>query len=376
MKVINIFIFLFIVLLIGCKNQNKIEQADIRFTLQPNSSINSFNSIDDVFTEPYYIPLETTKESLIGRIDKVVKFESCYVILDCEADQVLRFNEEGKFLNSIGKIGKGPGEYLSVDDLQVFGNNVYLLARDSKKIILFSIEGKFQREISLNDFYSNFTIANYEHAFLYRNFNSNIHQTNLVYFSLTKEKVISNFHKINKSQFGQGYATKCFDVNHKSIFFSAPNDYNIYTVTEKSTQPKYYIDFGRKYSLPQESRYYNYEELENIDQEVVKGINNLFIFDNIILFTYIYSGIKNLVVIDVINKKILFNGYPEATLKSPIFNDRILGKTDNQIISAADARDALRNGGTEEFKQARAKLDFRKHLTVLDNPILLISKIK
>ena len=376
MKNINIITYLVVILLSGCKNQNQIEQAVIRFTLQPNSSVNSSNSIYDVFTEPYYVPLETTKESLIGGIDKVIENGNIYYILDREVDQVLCFDKRGKFLHSVGKIGKGPGEYLSVDDLQVFGNIVYLLARDSKKIILFSQEGKFQKEIPLDGFYSNFIIVNNEHAVLYRNFSRNKHHTNLASFSLTKEKVISNFHKINESQFGQGYGTKCFDAIHKSTLFIAPNDYNIYTVTEKSTQPKYYIDFGSKYSLPQGSRYFNYKEMEDIDQKVVFGIDDLFSFDDIIMFTYVYSGIQNIVIVNITNKKVLFNGYPGPTLKSPIFDGMLVGKTNNEIISIADASSALNNFGSEEFKQARANLEFRKSLTREDNPILLISKIK
>lgn len=375
MKVNKVFILVFLVMAVGCESKYIVQQAEIRFSVTPNRSFSSSRTIDDVFLKPYYIPLETTKESLIGSIKKAVRAENNYYILDSEVDKVLCFNESGKFLYKLGEVGKGPGEYLSVDDLQVFENIIYVLARDSKKVMLFSIKGEFLNEIKLNDYYSNFIIMDAEFAFFYRNFNRNKHNTNLTCYSLEKGKVISNFHKIKDSQFGQGYATKCFDLSNNSVYFICQNDYNIYDISKKSSIAEFYIDFGAKYSLPHESRYYNYKEIEEIGNKVVSGMNNLYAFDNIILFTYIFSGVENLVVIDTEKEKVLFNGYPDATIKSPIFSGKIVGKSNNEIISVADASGALSNYGSKDFLQAKAKLDFRRNLTSMDNPILVISKI-
>jgi len=67
-------------------------------------------SMDQVFSEIEYIPLETTKESLFGDISKMEVTDDAFVILDRDTKCILTFDKKGKYRSKIA-LGKyvGPG---------------------------------------------------------------------------------------------------------------------------------------------------------------------------------------------------------------------------------------------------------------------------
>lgn len=77
----------------------------------------------DLFTDKYTItPLETTPESLVGEINKIKKFNGHYYISSA-GKSILCFNEKGKFVTSLNKMGQGPEEYLRIEDFDVYEIN-------------------------------------------------------------------------------------------------------------------------------------------------------------------------------------------------------------------------------------------------------------
>lgn len=73
-----------------------------------------------LFTENLVVtPLETTDESLIGRIDKIVRFKGNYYICSSNGRHIHHFNSDGEFISSLNKLGAGPEEYLRIEDFDV-----------------------------------------------------------------------------------------------------------------------------------------------------------------------------------------------------------------------------------------------------------------
>ncbi|MGL4781683.1 MAG: 6-bladed beta-propeller [Bacteroidales bacterium] len=65
------------------------------------------------------IPLEMTEESMIGGL-MTVGYDIDFFIYSREhTPEVLRFTNEGKFMNKIGNVGSGPEEYTELFDLSV-----------------------------------------------------------------------------------------------------------------------------------------------------------------------------------------------------------------------------------------------------------------
>jgi len=76
----------------------------------------SLEYIDSV-SKVEYIKLETNENGLLSSVSKLLVGRGKIVILDDRFSQVLVFDDSGKFVNQIGSIGRGPGEFLSVEDI-------------------------------------------------------------------------------------------------------------------------------------------------------------------------------------------------------------------------------------------------------------------
>ena len=61
-----------------------------------------------------FIQLETTEKSLFGEITQLETFEEKFYIYDRQTKKIKVFDHTGKFLNDIGKLGQGPGEYINI----------------------------------------------------------------------------------------------------------------------------------------------------------------------------------------------------------------------------------------------------------------------
>lgn len=79
----------------------------LQVSLQP-----TFPSYKDLFDRIEVIPLESDPQALIGYLDQAICIGDSILVLDMSRSVVLLFSPEGKFLNTIGERGEGPGEYL------------------------------------------------------------------------------------------------------------------------------------------------------------------------------------------------------------------------------------------------------------------------
>ena len=108
----------------------------------------------DFFSEVEFVPLETTKNSMIGEIFTVRMYADTLFVFDQNiAKTLFLFTRDGKFIRKIGNLGKGPGEYIYPTDFNVNLKNrtVSFLARNSNKIIFHNFEGEHIKDIKLQD---------------------------------------------------------------------------------------------------------------------------------------------------------------------------------------------------------------------------------
>jgi hypothetical protein len=94
-------------------------------------------------------PLETSREALVGRVNKIVKRAGTYYIL-CDDRAILAFDAAGKYLSRFDKAGRGAGEYLSIGDFTVRetgGTREVWLCDDSTIKIYDAATWSFRRSI-------------------------------------------------------------------------------------------------------------------------------------------------------------------------------------------------------------------------------------
>jgi len=85
-------------------------------------------SINDLFNEFEYISLETSENSIFAAIDKLIIYDDKYYILDRNTKKIFVFRQDGSFVQTIGSIGSGPGEYTHLAD--------FVIDEENKRIIV------------------------------------------------------------------------------------------------------------------------------------------------------------------------------------------------------------------------------------------------
>jgi hypothetical protein len=113
----------------------------------------SINNLSDIATDIEYIPLETTPNSIIGRIINV-KVRNNFIYVATVDNKIFCFNSSGKYLFNLAKAGRGPEEYLYCATFDVNESNSILAVLGTKEIVLYNQVSNgfnFLKRINLNE---------------------------------------------------------------------------------------------------------------------------------------------------------------------------------------------------------------------------------
>lgn len=97
-----------------------------------------------------YIPIETRPECLIKKIDRV-HFSADYIFIS-DYDRLLQFDKTGKFIRQIGSAGRGPAEYINVNDFCVneHEKEIYVtFISPPSKLLIYDFNGRYKRSFSI-----------------------------------------------------------------------------------------------------------------------------------------------------------------------------------------------------------------------------------
>ena len=111
-------------------------------------------NLSEIISEIKYLPLETNANCLIGNMNIPVYGE--YIIIRSYTGSIngavgtFRFSNQGKFLNKIGNIGRGPGEYQDNSEVVLINDTIFIISNFSNRIFSYSLSGMFLKEFHLN----------------------------------------------------------------------------------------------------------------------------------------------------------------------------------------------------------------------------------
>ena len=164
------FLFLTIIsfLLLSCSKTNRGELLEIPIDIDKNIPL----TLSEITEELTSIDLELIDESIINpmSIRNVFLLENELFIVTMY--RILVFNKEGKYLNSIGSMGQGPGEYNYIKDCALDKKNRRLfITTYNKKVMSYDFNGNLLVEtIELPFEYSDLNYINDELLLLVRKF--------------------------------------------------------------------------------------------------------------------------------------------------------------------------------------------------------------
>ena len=291
--------------LVACKDQNNSTDTIIENTKIIRIGKETGWHFNDFFKSNKTVPLSDSV--LIHSINKLIFYKNKILILDKPSKSIIRFSETGDFEMIIQKEGKGPGEYLHIDDFLVeSGTNDLLILGNSvgEKILRFDWEGNFKEHYPLPFSASGFELLENGYLFFCGNrLNKNALNGDKSFFNiLSCDKNFSIVHKqLPIPSFWNGLQ---YLLEWKSPFckygediycqMSLPHETSIYKLQDSILTKHYYFDFGKDLDQVLTSSN-NPVEINNevLDQKIPSRLNNYFENDKLIYFV-VMSGKKEL----------------------------------------------------------------------------------
>ena len=123
---------------------------------------------DSIYESVRIVPLETNEHSFFGGVSVMNIINDTAYILDSRGIKgLLRFTINGKFIDKIGSVGQGPGEYVSPQNFFVFRDRICIIDNSQQKILCYSRDGKFVEERRI-PFYADQAVFMDDSMFVFR----------------------------------------------------------------------------------------------------------------------------------------------------------------------------------------------------------------
>ena len=340
MKINNVLFICVILILFSCNQPTELNKYTSDGTDVKIKGITAANSAkySDLFDNVSLIPLQTTDDCLIGRIDKIFFYENHFYILDQVLGKgVFVFDENGNFIRRIGRIGKGPGEYDVPNDMAIdmFSGRLLIFCNNSKKLIAYDFNGNFIEEVKLKSYIDGFSILNNDLIAVYHDNNSPFDDIKY------KLELISKDGNIKKTAFRIDGSTdhsrggkSFFYQSHDELLVSPGFSNTIYTVGLDACKIKYSIDFGDK-SIPNDF----FLETPKIDfQKELRSSNYAYLLNyyetqEFLAFNFTYKRMVYTCIYSIKTGKLKFGNIFLNDMFGLVQGGMLVGCADGDIIS-------------------------------------------
>lgn len=123
------------------KTKESIITDSVEVVNKKNTLMSSIMTISNI------IPLETSELSILGEIEKIIKRDG-FIYVKSRNRPLALFDEKGRFIHNIGKIGSGPEDYSMLADFDINNKEIYILTIN--KIQVYDLEGNWIRTVPLD----------------------------------------------------------------------------------------------------------------------------------------------------------------------------------------------------------------------------------
>lgn len=141
-----------------CKNEKKdIEKSIISIDITKKSEVSLF----DIFSKVEIINLEINDSAILKSVNKLQVYNGDFYILDFFSAKLFSFNENGRFNFKIDNKGQGPDEYIDISDFDINNDSLSLLSSSDGKIHIYDLQGHFIRKHRLPKIRGNYDDIRY-----------------------------------------------------------------------------------------------------------------------------------------------------------------------------------------------------------------------
>jgi hypothetical protein len=288
------------------------------------------------------IKLETNDNFLIGRIDKACILNDRIVILDRKLSQtIFVFDLAGKFINKYSKRGKGPGEFVALNDLTVGNDSIFALI-DNTTILCFDKELNLSKSVKLDCWAAYFEKDINTNGYVI----SGITPVGDVSFCSSNGKSIKHYLKNHNSD--NIFSTYAYSVINNNILFYHPLLDTVYLVDQNHCKPVRYFNRDRSRG------YFTYFETHH----------SIFFINNM---RWLYKN-------KITNQEYWIN-FHSSSSKSLIFTHYFIqGVYKDFFISSIEPTHLLSENALKFNDDFITEM--RKGVQIESNPIILLTKFK
>ncbi len=352
--------------------------------------------VSQIFSNVKYIPLETHKMSLFGKIDKLILTKDKFFILDHGTDAILVFDTSGKYLRKMTMekyVKTSNRQSMGIKDFTVNegkGEIVVTHMNDFDHLYFFNLEGRFIYKLKRRNCQS-LTNIDTEH-YLYEStvtFRDSISKSSgncmitngdvsqILQYTLPRKQ-------INGIQLGKSPITRL--VGKNTVFYTRSYDYSIYKVDKGGAKQMYKFLFPLEYSLPTnfldstftEDRY---KYLSN-NKKIIYSVSNFYSLNQMLLFhcnTNTPNDINSSLIYSKLSQNLfsLSKVYPDSTNHYlPVYNDYqgILAADSNSIYNSLPAYVLFENAHqvrSDDLKYNEPLKIFFKAKNLKSNPVIV-----
>jgi hypothetical protein len=234
-------------------------------------------NFNDIVEDYKYIKLETSKNCLLGDTKKMLFYKSKIFILTTE---IYCFNLEGKFLYAVDKKGKGPSEFIRIDNMSVDNDKIYLYDNSQWRILCFDANnGNFLKSVKLGysvptlecvDDYLFIDRAHFPNKFVKGN------ERLLISTLKNPDKILFEYFPEKKYELS---VNNQFYGYNKQIYFANPYQNQIYKIHNDKVEKFFFLDFGEKNLTEAEES--SLVEDGRISSEQIKTKNKAYFIQNV-----------------------------------------------------------------------------------------------
>ena len=244
--------------------------------------------IDSLFSNMNLIYLNEPDSMLAGEINKIVKHDSIYYLLDSKKSKTLfGYDARGNYLSSYDSLGGGPGEYFAILDFDVDRvNNEIAILCSPPKLIFTDLHLSFKKELPLGENHYERISVSQDNVFVFSYYGEIVEEYNRNGELLGKTSIMNNL-LIGNAFFPQNVFYK---TSNKHLMQS-PGDENIYIEKNGKWIKHIYIEYDNKTSS---ERLYTKKKVEDVTFEEklsnpLPYIKSIFEYKQQIYFLYLYG---------------------------------------------------------------------------------------